>query len=146
MTLLKQGQMSLVQGLYALCPYIAGYWPLAENPSSQENNGLLMDLHNNYGRVSYGLEAYEQRDPLAWPGFACEADVQGLVPTVISVNECDPLRDEGINFYRMLMGAGVAARCRQVMGTIHGTEIFPATCPEISRDTAADIARFCKGD
>jgi acetyl esterase/lipase len=145
MTLLKQGQMSLVQGLYALCPYIAGYWPLPENPSSQENNGLLLDLHNNYGRVSYGLEAYEQRDPLAWPGFACEADVQGLVPTVISVNECDPLRDEGINFYRMLMGAGVAARCRQVMGTIHGTEIFPATCPEISLDTAADIARFCKG-
>ena len=145
MTLLKQGQMSLVQGLYALCPYIAGYWPLPENPSSQENNGLLLDLHNNYGRVSYGLEAYEQRDPLAWPGFAREADVQGLVPTVISVNECDPLRDEGINFYRMLMGAGVTARCRQVMGTIHGTEIFPATCPEISRDTAADIARFCKG-
>ena len=145
MTLLKQGQMSLVQGLYALCPYIAGYWPLPENPSSQENNGLLLDLHNNYGRVSYGLEAYEQQDPLAWPGFACEADVQGLVPTVISVNECDPLRDEGINFYRMLMGAGVTARCRQVMGTIHGTEIFPATCPEISRDTATDIARFCKG-
>ena len=82
---------------------------------------------------------------MAWPGFASEADVQGLVPTVISVNECDPLRDEGINFYRMLMGAGVAARCRQVMGTIHGTEIFPATCPEISRDTAADIARLCKG-
>lgn len=146
MTLLKQGEMSLVHGLYALCPYIAGYWPLAENPSSEENNGLLLDLHNNYGRVSYGIDAYEQRDPLAWPGFASATDVQGLVPTVISVNECDPLRDEGINFYRMLMGAGVAARCRQVMGTIHGTEIFPATCPEISRDTAADIARFCKGD
>ena len=146
MTLLKQGQMSLVQGLYALCPYIAGYWPLAENPSSEENNGLLLDLHNNYGRVSYGIDAYERRDPLAWPGFASATDVQGLVPTVISVNECDPLRDEGINLYRMLMGAGVAARCRQVMGTIHGTEIFPATCPEISRDTAADIARFCKGD
>ena len=57
MTLLKQGQMSLVQGLYALCPYIAGYWPLAENSSSEENNGLLLDLHNNYGRVSYGIDA-----------------------------------------------------------------------------------------
>ena len=145
MTLLRQGQMDLVQGLYALCPYIAGSWPLPENPSSEENNGLLLDLHNNYGRIGYGIEAFERRDPLAWPGFATEDDVTGLAPTIISVNECDPLRDEGINFYRLLLRSGVAARCRQVMGTIHGTEIFPATCPEISGDTAADIARFCKG-
>jgi acetyl esterase/lipase len=145
MTLLRQGQMDLVQGLYALCPYIAGSWPLPENPSSEENNGLLLDLHNNYGRIGYGIDAFERRDPLAWPGFATEDDVTGLAPTIISVNECDPLRDEGINFYRLLLRSGVAARCRQVMGTIHGTEIFPATCPEISGDTAADIARFCKG-
>jgi acetyl esterase/lipase len=145
MTLLRQGQMDLVHGLYALCPYIAGSWPLPENPSSEENNGLLLDLHNNYGRIGYGIDAFERRDPLAWPGFATEDDVTGLAPTIISVNECDPLRDEGINFYRLLLRSGVAARCRQVMGTIHGTEIFPATCPEISGDTAADIARFCKG-
>ena len=53
------------------------------------------------------------------------------------------LRDEGINFYRLLLDAGVSARCRQVMGTIHGTEIFPMCCPDISRDTAANIADFC---
>ena len=51
---------------------------------------------------------------------------------MISVNECDPLRDEGVNFYRLLLRAGVDARCRQVMGTIHGTEIFPLACPDIS--------------
>jgi acetyl esterase len=60
------------------------------------------------------------------------------------VNECDPLRDEGINFYRLLLGAGVPAQCRQVLGTIHGTEIFPMTSPDISRETAASIARFCR--
>ncbi len=68
----------------------------------------------------------------------------GLPPTIISVNECDPLRDEGIEFYRLLLRAGVPARCRQVMGTIHGTEIFPVACPDISRDTAADLAKFCQ--
>ena len=47
----------------------------------------------------------EKRNPLAWPGFANEDRVKGLVPTMISVNECDPLRDEGINFYRMLLRA-----------------------------------------
>jgi acetyl esterase len=64
---------------------------------------------------------------------------------VINVNECDPLRDEGANFYRLLLRAGVSARCRQMMGTIHATEVFAALCPDISRDTARDIAAFCKG-
>jgi acetyl esterase/lipase len=63
---------------------------------------------------------------------------------VISVNECDPLRVEGVGFYRPLLANGVAARCRQVMGTIHGTEVFPMVCPEISRDTARDLAAFAR--
>lgn len=140
----QEGTLDLIRGLYSLCPYIAGIWPLDENPSSTENNGILLDLHNNQGAMGYGIEELENRNPLAWPGFATEDDVRGLVPTIISVNECDPLRDEGINFYRLLMRAGVEARCRQVMGTIHGTEIFPIACPDISRDTAASIAQFCK--
>jgi acetyl esterase/lipase len=146
MRLKREGELGLIQGIYALCPYIAGIWPLPENPSSTENNGLLLDLHNNNGAMAYGIEELEKRNPLAWPGFATDDDVAGLPPTVISVNECDPLRDEGVNFYRLLLKNGVAARCRQVMGTIHGTEIFPMCCPDISRDTARDLAAFCRGD
>ena len=143
---LKQdGDLGLIKGLYAMCPYIAGQWPLPENPSSTENNGLLLDLHSNRGAMGYGIEAFNARNPLAWPAFATAEDVKGLPPTVISVNECDPLRDEGIGFYRLLMHNGVAARCRQVMGTIHGTEVFAICCPEISRDTASDIANFVRG-
>ena len=141
----KDGDIGLVHGLYALCPYIAGRWPTPENPSSTENNGILLDLHNNRGAMAYGIDELEAENPLAWPGFATEDDVRGLPPVVISVNECDPLRDEGINFYRLLLRAGVAAQCRQVMGTIHGTEIFPMTCPEISRETARSLADFCRG-
>ncbi|MGE3460596.1 MAG: alpha/beta hydrolase fold domain-containing protein [Pseudomonadales bacterium] len=142
---LKQdGNQGLIRGLYALCPYIAGHWPQERYPSSVENNGILLDLHDNRGRLAYGIEAFEAENPLAWPAFASEADVAGLVPTVISVNECDPLRDEGIEFYRLLLRAGVTARCRQVMGTCHGIEIFASVCPEISRETAASIARFCR--
>ena len=94
--------------------------------------------------MAYGIEAFEARDPLAWPAFATAEDVKGLPPVVISVNECDPLRDEGIDFYRLLLASGVPARCRQVMGTIHGTEIFAICCPDISRDTASDIANFAR--
>ncbi|HUZ12305.1 MAG TPA: alpha/beta hydrolase [Caulobacteraceae bacterium] len=140
----RDGDLGLVKGLYALCPYIAGEWPQARHPSSTENNGILLDLHNNRGAMAYGIEELKRRNPLAWPGFASVEDVAGLPPTVISVNECDPLRDEGIEFYRLLLRAGVAARCRQVMGTIHGTEVFSICCPDISRDTASDLANFAR--
>jgi acetyl esterase/lipase len=144
LALKRDGDLGLIKGLYALCPYIAGVWPLPQNPSSVENNGILIELHNNRGAMAYGIEQLEKRNPLAWPGFAGDDDVKGLPPTVISVNECDPLRDEGVNFYRLLIANGVRARCRQVMGTIHGTEIFPMACPEISRDTARDLAAFAR--
>ena len=142
--LLKDGDIGLIKGLYALCPYIAGQWPHPANPSSVENNGILLELHNNRGAMAYGIDAFQQKNPLAWPGFATEADVTGLPPVVISVNECDPLRDEGVGFYRLLLRAGQPARCRQLMGTTHGAEIFSIACPEISRDTAADLARFAR--
>jgi acetyl esterase/lipase len=140
----KEGRLSLIKGLFALCPYIAGSWPRPDLPSSTENNGILLDLHNNRGAMGYGIDEFERRNPLAWPLFATADDVEGLVPTVISVNECDPLRDEGVEFYRLLLRSGVPARCRQVMGTIHGTEVFPIACPDISRDTAAAIASFAR--
>jgi hypothetical protein len=31
------------------------------------------------------------------------------------------------------------------MGTVHGTEIFIVCCPDISRDTARDIAGLAMG-
>ena len=145
MRLKSAGELGLIQGLYALCPYIAGEWPLPQHPSSTDNEGILLALHSNSGRMGYGIEAFDAKDPMAWPSFATAADVADFPPTVISVNECDPLRDEGIEFYRLLLEAGVPARCRQVMGTAHGTEIFPMMCTEISRDTARDLAAFALG-
>jgi acetyl esterase len=141
----QEGELTLVRGIYALCPYIAGQWPLPQNPSSTENEGIFISVHNNGSTMAYGIDAFDAKNPLAWPGFATAEDVSGLPPVVISVNECDPLRDEGINFYRLLLRADVPARCRQVMGTCHGIEILPVICPDISRSTALDIAHFAIG-
>ena len=142
---LKQdGDLDIVSGLYPLCPYIAGQWPRDDLPSSSENNGILINLHSNRGAMAYGMDAFEAKDPLAWPLFASEDDVRGLPKVMISVNECDPLRDEGLAFYRLLMRAGVAARCREVRGTCHAAELLMNAVPDISGDTAADIARFAK--
>ena len=141
----RDGEIGLVKGLYALCPYIAGQWPAPDCPSSIENEGILLTLHNNRGAMGYGIEAFNERNPLAWPSFAERRRRHAASqPTVINVNECDPLRDEGINFYRLLLAPGVTARCRQMMGTMHGTEIFAIACPDISRDTARDIAAFAR--
>ena len=140
----REGDLGLIKGLYALCPYIAGRWPAPGCPSSVENEGILLHLHNNRAAMSYGIEAFNERNPLAWPSFATVDDVAGFPPTVINVNECDPLRDEGINFYRLLLDAAVPARCRQMMGTMHGTEIFSIACPDITADTARDIAGFAR--
>lgn len=145
MKLLREGDIGLVTGLYALCPYIAGEWPQERFPSSIQNNGIFLDLHHNRGKHGYGIEAFDAGDPLAWPSFATEDDVRGLPRVVIHVNECDPLRDEGLEFYRLCLSAGVPARARMSMGTMHGTEIFPLVCPEISADTARDLAAFAKG-
>jgi acetyl esterase/lipase len=109
-----------------------------------EYNGILVELHNNRGSMGSGIEAYDDKNPLAWPSFATVDDVRGLPPTVISVNECDPLRDQGIAFYRLLLGAGVAARGRTMLGTMHGQEIFSVSCPDVSADTAVSIAEFAR--
>ncbi len=142
MKLSKDGDIGVISGLYAFCPYIAGQWPTPECPSSVENNGIFLNLHNNNGRVGYGIEAFDRRDPLAWPSFATEDDVRGLPRTVISVNECDPLRDEGINFYRMLLRAGVPARAKTILGTTHGIELMPIACPEITEAAQIDLVAF----
>ena len=140
MRLIADSEATKPVGLYALCPFILGAWPSDAAPSSSENEGILISVAHNHTTMAYGIEALEAQDPMAWPGFASEADVADFPPTMVSVNECDPLRDEGIAFYRLLQRAGVLAQCRQAMGTIHANEIFGAFMPDISRVTARDMA------
>ena len=56
---------------------------------------LTLGLKIFCGMLKYQYER-EKRN-----AFAKEEDVKDLPKTFISVNECDPLRDEGINFYRL---------------------------------------------
>ncbi|MFL2885965.1 MAG: alpha/beta hydrolase fold domain-containing protein [Candidatus Pelagibacterales bacterium] len=144
MALKKENNISLIKGLFALCPYIAGIWPLESNPSSITNNGIFLDLNDNPGPIAYGIQELHNKNPLAWPGFASIEDVQGLPPTCIHVNECDPLRDEGYNFYRLLKEAKVETVFTEAMGTIHGTELFVTMCPDVSIKAAKDIAKFSR--
>lgn len=70
MKLKQDGDLGLLQGLYAMCPFIAGEWPLPQNPSSLENEGIFIFVHDNRSTMAYGIDAFKARNPLAWPGMA----------------------------------------------------------------------------
>ena len=100
---LKNQCKYFASGIYALCPYILGAYPSEKYPSTVTNNHIFLHLDPT-SSVSYGSEeAIEKQDPCAWPMFANKKDIENFPPIFISINECDPLRDEGLAFYRKVM-------------------------------------------
>ena len=128
----QEGRLAMIDGVYAQCPYISGAYASAppELPSLHENDGYFIasDL------MGYFVEAYDPgaanlTNPLAWPWHASTDDLAGMPPHVISVNELDPLRDEGLDYYRKLTRAGVSASGRTVNGTCHAGDLLLPICP-----------------
>jgi acetyl esterase len=77
------------------------------------------------------------------PYFATKDDLTGLPPHVISVNDVDPLRDEGITYYRKLLAAGVDATGRTVLGACHAADLmFRAAIPDMYAATIQDLRRL----
>ncbi len=144
----KDDKLEQIDGSYALCPYISNAWTtkIPELPSLYENDDYFL----NCGMMGVCAVAYDpmhenDHNPLCWPYFAKTEDLQGLPPHVISVNELDPLRDEGLKYYQMLMAAGVNVYSRTVNGTCHaGDVILPNALPEASRATIRDIKGFAE--
>jgi acetyl esterase/lipase len=92
---------------------------------------------------AYDPTGEHARDPLAWPLHASRSDLTGLPPHVISVNQLDPLRDEGLAYYGKLLDAGVSAVSRTVNGTCHaGDCLFRAAIPDVYAATIRDIHGF----
>ena len=142
----QDGDISLIDGVYAQCPYISGAYatPLPELASLYENDGyfLACDQMGVLAKV-YDPSGENTANPLAWPYHAATADLEGLPPHVISVNQLDPLRDEGIAYYRMLVDAGVRAVSRTVNGTCHaGDCLFRRAMPDVYFSTIRDIKGF----
>ena len=142
----KDKRLEQIDGVYALCPYIYGAWAQKgkELPSLYENDGYLIScsLMEVLSSV-YDPQNKNAANPLCWPYWATREDLQDLPPHVISVNELDPLRDEGLKYYQKLMAAGVRVYSRTVNGTCHAADVlFRKAIPEVYAATIRDIKGF----
>ena len=142
----KEGWLAQINGVYACCPYISGAYfnPPPALASLIENDGYGIDRNQMALMVRvYDPEGEHPNNPLAWPYHCPIEELQGLPPHVISVNELDPLRDEGLAFYRKLIAAGVPAIARTVHGTSHAGDLsFPDIAPDLYHETLGSLCRF----
>ncbi len=142
----QEGWLNQINGVYACCPYIFGDYlnPAPELQSLIENDGYMLNRSDMSAMVTvYNPDRKDMRNPLAWPFHATTEDLKGLPPHVISVNELDPLRDEGLEFYRKLLAAGVSATARTVHGTPHAGDLsMPHVAPDLFSETLGSVKRF----
>ena len=144
----REGSPAEIAGVYAQCPYIHGAWADASPDlrSLRENDKYWLsgDQFPVLAEV-YDPGATNATDPTCWPYRATVADVEGLPPHVISVNEVDPLRDEGLAYYRTLLVAGVPVVGRLNLGLCHvGELLFPATMPDVYAAAVRDVTGFAR--
>lgn len=146
----QEGWLHAIDGVCASVPYISGAyglpleWRLRELPSLVECDGYLISCSTSAlnARV-YDPSGAHARDPLAWPYWATEDDLQGLPPHLIVTSELDPLRDEGNAYHRKLVRAGVRAVGKMNLGVIHGAELFlRQTLPDLFLTTLWEFKKF----
>lgn len=142
----QDGFLDAIDGVYAQCPYILGRYAEKDPalPSLWENEGYYVEANMMVVLARlYNPDGSNDSNPLAWPYHASVSDLEGLPPHVISVNELDVLRDEGLAYFRKLLAAGVPATSRTINGTVHANDcMLRDALPDVYMATVRDIHAF----
>ncbi len=146
----REHRLHMIDGVYALVPFISDAYGWTQDqmaakfPSLVENDGYFVVNSSNAVIASvYDPDGSHTRNPLCWPSWACAEDLAGLPPHVVTVDELDIFRDEGLDYYRALVRAGVNATARINAGICHAGEImFRDTMPDLYLAAVADIRAF----
>lgn len=142
----RDGWLDEISGFYAQCPYISNRWlqDCEDLPSLTENDGYFVSCEQLALLGSlYDPDGRHAQDATCWASMATDEELRGLPPHVISVNELDPLRDEGLQYYRRLLRAGVPAVGRVVAGTCHGGDLlFGSAMPDVFAASLRDVSGF----
>lgn len=144
----REGRSGHLDGVYAQVPFIYGAYD-APDPalaSHVENQGyFLSPSAMTMMAALYDPMGQHTTNPLAWPYFAVEDDLRGLPPHVVTTDELDPLRDEGLAYLRALQRAGVNATGHTYNGITHAGEmIAAASVPELFHRALRDVVDFAR--
>lgn len=107
--------------LYPVTDHRMATWSMKEfhaTPGWHQRNNVHMWRHYLGAEPGVSVSAYAA--PAAAP------DLSGLPSAYLMTAEFDPLRDEGLDFARRMLAAGVSVEIRQFSGTFHG---FDAAAP-----------------
>jgi acetyl esterase/lipase len=148
----REGWVTAISGVYGYVPYISGgyHWDdekkAKETPSQLENDGYVICTGMQVVLQGYYSPGEgELEHPLAWPYHATIEELGGLPPHVISVDELDCLRDEGIAYARKLARAGVKVTAEVNLGVTHAAALmFRQALPDVHQRHIRNIAAFAR--
>lgn len=146
----KSGWIGAIDGVWVSVPYISGAyhlsrdWKLRNLPSLVECDEYFEKCQTSaLSSKMYDPSDENARNPLAWPYWATEEDMEGLPPHSIVTSELDPFRDEGNSYYMNLVKAGVRVVGRMNMGITHEGEMsFRRVLPDQFLTSLWDVKAF----
>lgn len=122
----------LFDGIWADAPLCLNPVAAAESPvpSQKELAAIASPAMDLMLRRHYAADPH---DPCAFPMNAPAEALRRFPRTAVVVYEFDPLRDEGLAFYRKMLAAGhTEVDCMQIHGLTHCSMVAAATVPGFS--------------